>query len=202
MTLLGGDIVKIIDCRGFTCPKPVILTKNELEKMEDEILEVIVDNETAKENVSKFAQNSGCEYQTEQKDEFYYIKIRKKESFSASSVNLEKQNGPVILVSTDKFGTGDDNLGAALMKSYIFALSESDVKPEVMLFANGGVKLTCEDSDVLESLKSLQENGVEMLSCGTCLDFYKLKEKLSIGNVTNMYTIVEKMNKSFNTIKI
>jgi selenium metabolism protein YedF len=135
-------------------------------------------------------------------DGLYHITITKKENSNCDVMDLKEGKGPVILVSSDKFGSGDDKLGAVLMKSYMFALSESDVKPETMLFANGGVKLTCEGSDVLESLKSLQENGVEMLSCGTCLDFYGLKEKLSIGNITNMYTIVEKMNKSGNAIRI
>lgn len=193
--------MKIIDCRGMKCPKPVIMTKKEIESMDKGILEVIVDNDAAKENVSKFAKSIGLDSSIEEKDGFFYIKINKESSSCCKGIEFN-DNQPVIIITTDKFGTGDDKLGAALMKSYIYALTESDVKPKSLLFLNSGVKLTTEGSDVIDSLKSLEGAGVEIMSCGTCLDFYDLKEKLEAGTVTNMYTIVEKMNGSSNTIKI
>ena len=108
----------------------------------------------------------------------------------------------VIVIGNDKLGLGDDELGTLLMKSYIFALSESDRLPSDIIFLNGGVKLAVEGSDCLTSIKALSEKGVNILCCGTCLDFYGLKEKLGVGEITNMYTIVEKMNTAANTIKL
>lgn len=193
--------MKVIDCRGMKCPKPVIMTKKEIENMDEGILEVIVDNDAAKENVSKYAKSIGLNSSIEEKDGFFSIKINKESSSCCKGIDFN-DNQPVIIITSDKFGTGDDKLGAALMKSYIYALTESDVKPKSLLFLNSGVKLTTEGSDVIDSLKSLEGAGVEIMSCGTCLDFYDLKEKLEAGTVTNMYTIVEKMNGSSNTIKI
>lgn len=198
-----------LDCKGLSCPKPVIMTKKELEAMESGELEVIVDNEGAKENVSRFAQSQGLEFSVKEENDLYYISIKKGNvekapevcpvmDFSSDAI----RKGPVILIGTDKMGQGDDKLGAALMKSYMYALTESDIKPEIMMFLNSGVKLTTEGSDVIESLKKLEDQGTEILSCGTCLDFFELKGKLLIGNITNMYTIVEKMHGALNTIKI
>lgn len=195
--------MKIIDCKGLACPKPVIMTKKELEAMDSGEIEVIVDNEAARKNVSKFAGSQGFEYKVSEKEGLYHIVINKKENKEACPImNFDSNGNLVIFVGTDKLGLGDDKLGASLMKSYIYALTENDIKPSTMIFVNGGVKLTTEGSDVLESLIKLQDEGVEILSCGTCLDFYNLKDKLVVGSVSNMYTIVEKMNSASNTIKL
>lgn len=99
--------------------------------------------------------------------------------------------GTVVAVSSDKMGSGNDELGAVLMKSFFFAETQLDTLPDKILFYNGGAKLTVEGSDCLEDIKLLEKEGVEILTCGTCLDFYGLKEKLAVGTVTNMYTIAE-----------
>lgn len=200
--------MKTLDCRGLACPKPVIMTKKEIEAMQGGELEVIVDNTAAKENVSKFVKNLGMEYEIKEIDNLYHIVVKKsgedivEKPIASDSPTIENSKNLVILVTNDKMGLGDDKLGSALMKSYMFAMTESDSKPTAILFLNAGVKLTVEGSDVLESLHTLEKAGVEILSCGTCLDFYNLKEKLSVGSVTNMYTIVEKMNNASNTIKL
>lgn len=193
--------MKVIDCKGLTCPKPVILTKKELEAMAEGELEVIVDNTAAKENVSRFAKSKGYEYNVNEKDGFYHIIINKKGAKSCEVMDINDKN-LIIMITSDKFGTGDDKLGNALMKSYLYALTENSIKPEKMFFINSGVKLTSEGTEVIESLKTLENLGVEIFSCGTCLDFYGLKEKLLIGEVTNMYSIVESTNEASNTIKI
>lgn len=198
---IGGFNMKIIDCKGLACPKPVILTKKELEGMTEGELEVIVDNIAARENVSRFAKSQGFDYNVNEKDGLYHITIKKTNEQACEIMNFNDKN-LVIMVTSDKFGSGDDKLGAALMKSYLYALTENAVKPEKMFFINGGVKLTSEGTEVLESLKALESAGVEIFSCGTCLDFYGLKEKLLIGEVTNMYSIVESTNGASNTIKI
>lgn len=192
-------MAKVIDCKGLACPKPVILTKKELESMDSGEVTSIVDNNVAVENLKKLSESMGCQSKIEEKEGLFYVTITKS---ACSTAKKPEGSRPVILVTSDKLGVGDDKLGQALMKSYMFALPEADVLPEAMLFLNGGVKLTTEGSDVLDSLKKLEKSGVEIMSCGTCLDFYNLKDKLIIGTVTNMYTIVERMNGASNTIKI
>lgn len=193
--------MKTIDCKGLACPKPVILTKKELEGMTEGELEVIVDNTAARENVSRFAKNQKFDYEAVEKDGLYHIIIKKTNHQSCEIIDTGDRS-LVIMITSDKFGTGDDKLGTALMKSYLYALTENAQKPEKMFFINSGVKLTSEGTEVLESLKVLQAAGAEIFSCGTCLDFYDLKEKLLIGEVTNMYSIVESTNSAANTVKI
>lgn len=197
----GGLTMKnIIDCKGLKCPQPVINTKKYFDSIEEGQATIVVDNEVSKNNVSKFAENNGFKNVVEEKDGLYYISISK-ESCSCKPINFNEKK-LTIVVTNDKLGLGDDKLGITLMKSYFYALSESDTLPSDLLFLNAGVKLTTEDSDCLDSIKKLQERGVNILNCGTCLDFYNLKEKLVIGEITNMYTIIEKMNSSDKTIKL
>ncbi|SDO94930.1 sulfurtransferase-like selenium metabolism protein YedF [Clostridium gasigenes] len=113
-----------------------------------------------------------------------------------------KSKDLTIVVASNLLGNGDSNLGELLMKSYIYSLSESVILPENLIFINSGAKLTCQGSKVIDSLTSMKEKGVNILSCGTCLDFYGLNEKLLVGDVGNMYLIVQLMNESKNTIKI
>lgn len=117
--------------------------------------------------------------------------ISEAQSVSASSAGCADCIGTVVAVSSDKMGSGNDELGAVLMKSFFFAETQLDALPDKILFYNGGAKLTAEDSDCLEDIRLLEKEGVEILTCGTCLDFYGLKEKLAVGAVTNMYTIAE-----------
>lgn len=190
----------IIDCKGLKCPQPVINTKKYFDSIEEGIATIVVDNEIAKNNIFKFAQSNGFNSEASEKDGFYHIQITK-ESCSCKEINFDKKK-LIIVIGNDKLGLGDDVLGTTLMKSYMYALSESDNIPSDILFLNGGVNLTTEGSDCVESIVTLKERGVNILSCGTCLDFYGLKEKLVVGEITNMYTIVEKMNSSDNTIKL
>lgn len=113
----------------------------------------------------------------------------------------DKRNNTVVVVSSDRMGEGNDALGKVLIKGFIFAVTQLDELPKTMLFYNGGATLTCEGSDSLEDLKSLEAQGVQIMTCGTCLDYYGLKEKLAVGSVTNMYSIVETMAGASNIIK-
>lgn len=191
--------MKIIDCKGLKCPTPVINTKKYFDSIEEGRAEVIVDNEVAKNNICKLADSNGLKYEVLEDGEFFNITITK-ENCGCEVMSFNKETA--IIISSDKLGSGDDKLGEALMKSYLFALSESSNLPTNLVFLNGGVKLVVEESPCLESIEKLSKEGVNILSCGTCLDFYGLKEKLAIGEITNMYTIVELMNKSQNTIKL
>ena len=191
--------MKVIDCKGLKCPTPVINTKKYFDSIDAGQAEIIVDNEVAKNNICKFSESNGFKYEVLQEGEFFNITITK-ESCGCEVMNFDKET--VIIVSSDKLGCGDDKLGETLMKSYLFALSESSNLPTNLVFLNGGVKLVVEGSPCLESIEKLSKEGVNILSCGTCLDFYGLKEKLAIGEITNMYTIVELMNRAQNTIKL
>ncbi|WP_027632251.1 sulfurtransferase-like selenium metabolism protein YedF [Clostridium hydrogeniformans] len=189
----------IIDCKGLKCPTPLINTKKYFDSIEEGKAKVIVDNEVAKNNIVKFTESNGFTYEVTEDNNLFEIVIGKEECNCAP---MELTEDLTIVVSSDKLGEGDDTLGETLMKSYFFALSESDNLPKTLIFMNGGVKLTVEGSPCLEGIVKLHERGVEILSCGTCLDFFGIKEKLAIGEISNMYTIVEKMNKSKNTIKL
>lgn len=200
--------MKIIDCRGLTCPLPVVTVKKALEKDHDTntSIQVLIDNEISNENVSKFLKSRGFTFTTELKGEDYIITTVGQEVIINDLVNSEidhtGQYVKVVVVSSNCFGNGDDRLGALLMKSYFFALTELDAPPSSIIFMNSGVKLTCSGSDILESIEILANKGSEILSCGTCLDFYQLKDQLKIGEVTNMYTIVERMSNTVHVIKI
>lgn len=191
---------KTIDARGMACPMPVINTKKILEAMEKGAVTTLVDNEAAKDNVKALANSMGCGVEIEQEGNEYRVHITKK-NVKMSSDNLVTDN-TVLLISASEMGRGSAELGDILMKSFMFTLVESDKLPKTILFVNGGIYLTCADSPVLEHLISLRNRGVEILSCGTCLDYYKLKDKLAVGQVSNMYTIYEKMSAADKVISI
>lgn len=102
----------------------------------------------------------------------------------------------IVVLRSGKMGEGNDELGAVLMKGFIYALTELDNLPETILLYNGGAPLSCEGSDSLEDLKTLEAQGVEIMTCGTCLNYYGLSDKLAVGTVTNMYAIAEKMSEA------
>lgn len=192
-------MIHTIDCKGLKCPQPVINTKKYFDSIKEGEALIIVDNEVAKNNICKFAQSNGYKYKAVDSEGLFNINITK-EDCHCEIMKFDKKL--VIVVGTDKLGEGEEVLGANLMKSYMYALSESDDIPSDIIFLNSGVKLTTKGSSVIDSLEELKNKGVNITSCGTCLDFYNLKDDLLIGDISNMYTIVETMNKSDNTIKL
>jgi selenium metabolism protein YedF len=193
-----------VDARGQACPRPVIMTKKELEKIGEGIVTTIVDNEVAKDNVSKLANSLGYEYRVDKKsDKEYYIHITKGEVTEGANVCIpDTFKDMTIAFASDTMGKGSEELGKILIKSFIYTLTEATPYPSTLIFYNGGVHLTCEGSEVLEDLKKLEEEGVEIISCGTCLDFFKIKDKLKVGEISNMYTIYEKLKNPMNTVTI
>lgn len=197
-----------IDARGENCPKPVIMTKKAIEGIEPgEGIVTIVDNEMAKENVSKLLKSMGIDFKVDQKEGDYYITAGIVESEIAGA---EAKKDPdesvskntVIMFDKDKMGHGNDELGTVLIKGFIYTLTELEELPSALLFVNSGIKLTTTGSAVIEDIKQLEARGVEILSCGTCLDYYGLQDGLEVGGVTNMYTIVERLMGASNTIKL
>lgn len=214
---------KLVNAMGDPCPIPVVKTKNAIKELNGEkgCVETLVDNEIAVQNLTKMAAQKQYGVSSEKLEEQKFrvvmdIPAYKKTNDDVSQENSSKdENGnedtvcipdgrkksTVVVISSSLMGDGDPELGTALMKSYIYALAQQDELPGTLLFYNGGVKLTCEDSASLEDLKSLEAQGVEILSCGTCLNFYGLTEKLQVGSVTNMYVIAEKMSQADLMIK-
>lgn len=195
-----------VDARGELCPIPVIKAKKALKEIEkDGVIQVTVDNEIAKENLEKMAKEMGYKYDGEKLGEDHYeVKIVKGEGELEKEediVTKESVSTTTIVISSDKMGEGNEELGSILMKNFIYTLTETETLPKYILFYNGGAKLPTKTSAVLEDLKKLEEQGVEILTCGACLNYYGLTEELSVGSVTNMYSIVEKMNSSTKIIK-
>ena len=180
-----------LDCQGMACPMPVIMTKKALEKR-PEVLTVLVDNTAAKENVTKFATANGYGVSIEQEGELFRLRLTAIAG-AASPQARAQEDGPVFLISSNTLGTGDDQLGAILMKSFFVSLQEQEPLPQTLLLLNGGVHLAAEGSPVLPGLQELSRRGVKILVCGTCLDFFHLKDKLAVGSVTNMYSILQEL---------
>ncbi len=195
-------MIKVVDAKGDACPIPVVKTKNAIKELGGKgIVETMVDNEIAVQNLTKMAQQSGYGVRSEKIDsnEFRVVisvdHTPAEESTEAPEVCIPNQIKPnkVVVISSDKMGEGNDELGKSLLKAFIYALSQQDELPQTILFYNGGAKMTCEDSPAIEDLKTMEAEGVEILTCGTCLNFYGLSDRLQVGGVTNMYVIVEKM---------
>lgn len=196
-----GDLVMTIEVNamGDACPIPVVKTQKAMQELGGPgVIETLVDNETAVQNLGKLAASRGCASKSEKLGERQYrVTITVGENAKADEAGECFTCGKpktVAVISSDKMGGGSDELGGALMKAFVYALSQQETLPDTILCYNGGVKLTCEGSESLEDLKGMAARGVEILSCGTCLNFYDLKEKLAVGEVTNMYVIVEKMS--------
>ncbi|HAA38441.1 MAG TPA: sulfurtransferase-like selenium metabolism protein YedF [Firmicutes bacterium] len=178
-----------LDCRGLACPQPVVETKKKLSELSAGTLTVLVDNETAKNNLLKLANSLGLTAASKKEADDYSVTIMKEAEASSAAAAA----GKVILVAGETLGHGSDELGTILMKSFFYALAESTQLPQAIYFLNGGVKLACTGSPVLESLCKLQSLGVEIYACGLCLDFFQLTAQLAVGEVTNMYAIVEQI---------
>jgi len=191
--------MKTIDNRGLPCPQPVINTKKAIDELTIGTVVSLVDNVVARENVLKFARSQGCVAEATEDSGIYRIVISKGDSAPVLATPVQQaaiSEASLFLVTSDEFGRGSSDLGQALMKTFFFALGESDSQSNHLVFVNGGVKLACEGSPVLQSLQKLLDAGWEIKACGTCLDFYGLKDKLMLGEITNMYTIVELMQQS------
>lgn len=188
-----------VDARGDQCPIPVVKAKKALgELTEGGLVRVLVDNEIAVQNLTKLGRHQSMEVHSQKLGEKEFEVMI---ATDGAMVFQQEQEEPacipdargntVVAVSSAVMGSGDDQLGAVLMKGFLYALSQLEQLPDTILFYNGGAKLTTEGSRSLEDLKNLEAMGVKIRTCGTCLDFYQLKDKLQVGEITNMYEIVE-----------
>lgn len=197
-----------IDARGQACPLPVVRAKKALAAMEEGVLEVLVDNRTAVHNLEALAKTLKVEAVSDERGEAAFAVTFAKgatagdgaaagaDADAAAAVCPAPQAAPtggvVAVIPSEFMGSGDDELGAVLMKGFVFALTQLDELPATVLMYNGGVKLACAGSSSLDDLRALAEAGVEIMSCGTCLNHYGLADRLEVGEATNMYVIVDK----------
>ena len=193
---------KNLDCKGLACPLPVVEAKKAMEEMQEGILTVLVDNETAVQNLQRLGQKFqyavASQKLSEKEFEEFEVRIEVKKQ---DGVSKEKEATCTVVFSSNKMGEGAEELGHTLIKSFVFALSNVDPLPTAMVFYNSGAYLTSEDSPVLSDLKTLEKAGVKIMTCGLCADYYKIKEKLAVGIISNMYEIVETEMQSDKIIK-
>lgn len=193
---------KIVDCQGMVCPQPVIATRDALAAMAEGVLTVVVDNEASRSNVERFALSQGCAVTSATAGNLFRLTITKA-SGAAPQPDARAAEayvcptpagaGLVYVFPADTMGHGDDNLGRVLLRAFVKTIREVEPRPARIFFYNTGVRVTATDSDLIAPLKELEAQGVAIFSCGTCLDFFNLKNELRVGTVTNMYEIMAAM---------
>lgn len=189
----------IVDARGLACPQPVLRTRQAMQGS-DEVV-TIVDNETARHNVTRMAQKQGYSVAVEERADGIYLTLHRsmagsgpqEGSLPSSGEDRTAPAGPlVVMIASDILGRGEhEELGRILMRSFFHTLGEVQPSPEVVIFLNSGVKLVAEGSPILEELRHLADAGVQLYACGTCLDYYGLKDRIAVGEISNMYSIAE-----------
>ena len=203
---------KTLDCMGMACPLPVVNAKKAIESFEEDgTLTVKVDNDTAVQNLTRLAGHYGFAVSSDkQGDQQYAVVMQVKAGEKAKageapaeaiSCPADHRNGKVVVISGDTMGSGDEKLGKKLMKAFIYALTSQDVLPDKVICYNRGAFLTTEDPDTVRDLQNLEKEGTVIMTCGTCLDYYGLKEKLQVGIISNMYDIVEALMNASSVIK-
>lgn len=185
----------MVDARGLACPQPVIQTRKAMQSGAAQVV-TLVDNETSLTNVSRMAKKAGWQVHVTAEGDDFRIEMQRGEAAPQArpappeSPTAPAPGGPLVLVvSADVMGRGHDELGGILIRGFFHTLGEVEPRPQMIIFFNTGVRLACEGSPVLDDLRALEESGIEMLACGTCLDYLALKETLAVGQVSNMYDI-------------
>lgn len=196
-----------VEGKGLLCPQPLILTRKALKMSETgELLVIECDNRTAYQNIITYLTDQSLSPQGTEEDGIFRIEVvnqpsLKEEVNQVAQAPGVKTSAYVVAVSSDKMGEGDPQLGAILMKGFLNALNEQPVLPTHLVFYNSGAKMATKDSGVFNSLQTLEEAGVEILVCGTCADFYGIKEQLGVGKISNMFTITETLARTGHVVK-
>jgi len=200
--------MKVVDARGELCPKPLIMTKKALAEIyENDSLEILIDNETSMKNVSRFLTDNGMEVKQELKGNVFHLFVGKTGEIPESApveeyceVSFSSNKNLVIAFQKELLGDGAEELGRILMKAFVNTLPEATSQPQSIVFLNSGIFLTLKNSQVLDTLVKLEKSGVEILVCGTCLDYYQKKQELGVGIVSNMYDILEKLTSASSVV--
>jgi selenium metabolism protein YedF len=190
--------LNIVDARNLSCPEPVVRTQNALEEITEGSLVVLVNSPEACQNVQSFAQSQGCGVKVNEKEGTFTIEI---DNIRKADQRCRSGFG-VLLFASDRLGSGDEDLGRLLITMFIDTLAEAAPRHYRMIFINSGVLLTTEGSSVLDTLQQLENAGMQISSCGTCLSHYHLKDKLKVGTITNMYDIATSLLTSEKVVRI
>ncbi|MDY6794724.1 MAG: sulfurtransferase-like selenium metabolism protein YedF [Actinomycetota bacterium] len=198
---------ELVDARGLACPVPVVKTRDALKTGAPDIT-VVVDNPTSRDNVYRFASSQGCQVQVEEeRGDIFKVMISNPAATGEAAAPEAEPAGSaekrtVVVLSEDIMGRGSEELGKILIKAFLNTLAENDPPPWRMVLFNRGVMLAIEGEDTVEPLVNLDKMGVEILVCGTCLDFFGLKDKVAVGTVSNMYDILTTMLMGTNSVSI
>lgn len=196
--------MQTVDARGLACPQPVILSRRAMQAAEPTV--TIVDNDVAVGNVTRMAQAAGWGSAVDERHDGFYVTLTPPAGAAPQAAPAAAPAGAagptVVLLASDTIGTGDETLGAILMRAFLHAIAETDDKPDTIICMNAGVRLPTADSPVLEDLQTLVGCGTQVLICGTCLDFYHLKDKVAVGTISNMYTIAETLLAAGNVVRV
>lgn len=203
-----------VDCKGLPCPQPLIATRKAMrENSVGTEIEVCVDNETARGNLTQMLADFGVSISFETRDGLFigrFINPEVKEeaatlpaidNMACPTTGVTAQQ-PTLLCATNVLGVGDDILGAILMKGFLSTLAEWTPRPKEILFLNAGVKLCTKESGALDTLKALEASGVVLLICGTCVDFYKIREQIAVGTITNMQRISQSIAQTSKLVRL
>jgi selenium metabolism protein YedF len=203
--------MKTVDTKGQLCPEPLIAAKRALkESAEGESFILITDNKTAYENLLRFLNDNKAITQCEESQGVWTFTVTKTtgdivraepEEYCDTKITHFEKGNYVVVISSDKMGEGDEKLGHLLMSTFIKALKDTEKLPEKILFYNNGVKLATKSSPVLDNLKDLEKMGIEILLCGTCVNFYLLESEVGVGSISNMFVMTEIMASAGKVIK-
>jgi len=203
--------MKIVDTRGDICPKPIIATKKALkETSAGESFIVLTDNKTSYNNISRFLSDNGIKFSVAESTGVWTFKVNNDkgnndtkiaEDYCETESKIAEAGDYAVEINSEFMGSGDDNLGKKLMKSFFISLSCLEKLPSVVVFYNSGVKLAVKDSEIAEYLVELEKKGVELILCGTCVDYFRLDGKLCAGKIGDMYLILKKLSHSGKVIR-
>jgi len=194
--------MKTLDCRAHKCPHPVVETRKALLASPGESLRVLLGDEVAVENVSRLARTQGFEITTGDTEGGFALELTPGAAPQGTAATAALQGKSVTLIAADTLGSGNDELGRILLKNYLITLTELDVVPDMILFVNAGVKLTCTGSGALEALDKIACMGTDIASCGLCLEFYDLKGEIKVGRSTNMLEIAETLQSAGRVVRL
>lgn len=203
--------MRIVDTKGQLCPAPLIAAKKALkETAEGESFIVLTDNQISFDNLSRFFKDNKTDFKVSESDGVWTLTITstssdfvqsKPEEYCSEEISHFQKGNFIVVVSSDKMGEGDDELGHLLMINFIKALKDLDKLPTKIVFYNNGVKLATKSSPAIEHLRDLEKMGVELMLCATCVNFYCLETVIGAGIVSNLFSMAEAMASSDKVIK-
>ena len=203
--------MRIVDTRGQQCPAPILAAKKTLKEVTNgELFEVLTDNQTSFNNLTRFLKDNKIQFSVKESDGIWTFTIKKgnnaitlteKADYCENNIPHFSQGDFVIALSSDRMGSGDEELGDMLMNNFIKSIKDLDVLPGKIVIYNRGVMLVKDDSPVIGHLKEIEKMGVKLLLCATCIKFYSLEEHIHIGTQSNMYEIAQTMASASNVVK-